>query len=407
MEQSNKIVKVARDIWTIVGITLLVFLLLESFLSLTFRVRESFSKSSTAFVDSRANADAYQDRSWAASYYEEFERSQIAQWKPYVYWRQQPYQGKYINITENGLRFTPDPLITHQSGTPPLRIFMFGGSTLWGTGARDSMTIPAILATELANKGITAEVTNFGESGYVNTQEFIGLLLELQKEKIPDLVIFYDGVNDTFSAYQQGVAGVPQNEFNRVTEFNLLTPANRAKLWFVAFRNTLHDLSTVKFLEGLFRRLGVIPQRGAVSASAVVSSQVDHDALAHDVVANYKNSIKMVNALANQYGFKGFFYWQPTIFQKIHLTEYESWWRQDGRPMELFFLKTYALAQQSIGTHETHSQVRDLSLIFSNVREPLYVDWCHLAELGNTLIAKKMASDVFSVVGAKVTSTAK
>jgi len=407
MEQSNKIVKVARDIWTIVGITLLVFLLLESFLSLTFRVRESFSKSSTAFVDSRANADAYQDRSWAASYYEEFERSQIAQWKPYVYWRQQPYQGKYINITENGLRFTPDPLITHQSGTPPLRIFMFGGSTLWGTGARDSMTIPAILATELANKGITAEVTNFGESGYVNTQEFIGLLLELQKEKIPDLVIFYDGVNDTFSAYQQGVAGVPQNEFNRVTEFNLLTPANRAKLWFVAFRNTLHDLSTVKFLEGLFRRLGVIPQRGAVRASAVVSSQVDHDALAHDVVANYKNSIKMVNALANQYGFKGFFYWQPTIFQKIHLTEYESWWRQDGRPMELFFLKTYALVQQSIGTQETNAPVRDLSLIFSDVREPLYVDWFHLAELGNTLIAKKMASDVFSVVGAKVTSTAK
>lgn len=267
------------------------------------------------------------------------------------------------------------------------------------------MTIPAILARELANKGITAEVTNFGESGYVNTQELIALLLELQHEKIPDLVIFYDGVNDTFSAYQQGIAGLTQNEYNRATELGLTAPANRAKLWSVAFRNTLHELSTVKLLEGLFRRLGVIQQRSVVSTSAVVSSQ-DYDALAHDVVAKYENNIKMVNALAKQYGFKGLFYWQPTIFQKKHLTEYESSARQDVQPMELFLVKTYALVQQS-GTHGTDSQVRDLSLIFSDVREPLYVDWCHLAELGNTLIAKKMASDVLSEVGVKVTFTAK
>jgi hypothetical protein len=407
MEQTNKTLNVARDIWTFVGITLLTFLLVEGFLSLAFRVKEGLSRDSTAFVDDRAKADAYEDRSWVASYYEEFERSQIAQWKPYVYWRQQPYQGTYINITEEGLRFTPSPSATRQSGTAPLRILMFGGSTLWGTGARDSMTIPAILARELANKGITAEVTNFGESGYVNTQELVGLLLELQQDKIPDLVIFYDGVNDTFSAYQQGVAGIPQNEFNRVTEFALITPPNRTKLWFMAFRNAFHSLSTVRFLEGLFRRSGVIGQRRAMNISAVASSQVDYDALAHDVVAKYKNNTKVINVLARQYGFKSFFYWQPTIFQKKHLTEYESLWRQDARPMESFFLRTYALVQESIATHETDPQVRDLSLIFLNVREPLYVDWCHLAELGNTLVAKKIASDVFSVISPKVTSTAK
>jgi hypothetical protein len=406
MEQSSKIVKVAREVWTIVGITVLVFLLLESFLSLSFRVRESFLSSSPAYVDPRINADAYEDRSWVGSYYEEFEGSQIAQWKPYVYWRQQPYQGKYINIGANGLRSTPAPVTAPESGTPRLRILMFGGSTLWGTGARDSMTIPAILARELANKGIAAEVINFGESGYVSTQESIGLFLELQKDKIPDLVIFYDGVNDTFSAYQQGVAGVPQNEFNRVAEFTLTTPANRAKLWLAAFRNTLLDLSTVRFLQGFLRRLGVIHQRHDASTSEVVSSQ-EYDALAHDVVARYKSNIKMVNTLGKQYGFRGLFYWQPTIFQKNHLTEYEASWRQEVRPMELFFLKTYALVQQSTGTHEMDSQVRDLSKIFSDVRVPLYVDWCHLAELGNSLIAKRMASDVFSVLGAKATSTAR
>jgi len=219
-------------------------------------------------------------------------------------------------------------------------------------------------------------------------------------------VIFYDGVNDTFSAYQQGVAGLTQNEFNRVTELGLSAPANRARLWIVAFQNTLHDLSIVKFIEGLLRRLGVIQQRSVASTPAVVSNQ-DYEALAQGVVAKYKNNIKMINALAKQYGFKGLFYWQPTIFQKRLLTDYERSSRQDVRPMELFFLKTYAVVQQNTDTPESDSQVRDLSLIFSDVREPLFVDWCHLAEVGNSLIAKKMASDVFSVAGAKAPFTDK
>lgn len=400
MERSNKLIKVTRDIWVIVGITLFLFVSLESLFSITLRVRDSLSSSSTKFADHRVNADAYQDRSWVASYYEEFERSQNARWEPYVYWRQRPYQGKYINIAENGLRFTPEHVTAHQSGTRPLRIFMFGGSTLWGTGARDSMTIPAILAKELRDKGMTAEITNFGQSGYVSTQEFFGLLLELQKQNIPDLVVFYDGVNDTFSAFQQGVAGVPQNEINRATEFALTARSNRARLWFQAFRDTLYDLSIVRFLEGLLSRLGIIHQRGTLSTSALVSSR-DHDALAQEVIARYKSNVRMANALASQYGFKVLFYWQPTIFQKKHLTEYEDSSHQHVRSIESFFLRTYALAQQSIGKHDRYTRVRDLSLLFSNIREPLYVDWCHLAELGNALIAREMASDVFSVVGAK------
>ena len=47
-------------------------------------------------------------------------------------------------------------------------------------------------------------VVNFGESGFVSTQGVIQLILELQSGNIPDLVIFYDGVNDVYAAYQSG-----------------------------------------------------------------------------------------------------------------------------------------------------------------------------------------------------------
>ena len=50
---------------------------------------------------------------------------------------------------------------------------MFGGSTMWGTGARDACTIPSLLARALQGRGMSLEIINFGETGYVRTQEVI------------------------------------------------------------------------------------------------------------------------------------------------------------------------------------------------------------------------------------------
>jgi lysophospholipase L1-like esterase len=404
MERDMRLLKAAGNIWAIVGITLLLLLTLEGFLTLAFRIKAGLSESSAAYVDPRGGADAYSDRSWAPRYYLEFEHSQVPQWKPYVYWRQPAFQGKYINVTENGLRFTPRPSIAPQAGTPPLRIFMLGGSTMWGTGARDSMTIPAIVASELSQEGIAAEVTNFGESGYVNTQELILLLLELQKGNIPDLVIFYDGANDVFSAYQQGVAGLPQNEFNRAREFNLTARGNRANLRSAALQHTILDLSTVRLLNGLIRWFGFIDEPDAMSSSAISKGD---DAIALDVVAKYKRNVEMINALSKQYGFKVLFYWQPTVFHKQHLTAYENSWRQRARSLESFFLKTYKLVRQGMAARAADTGFRDLSLIFSNTREPIYVDLFHLAENGNDAVAKEMAKDILLMVPATAGAAAK
>ncbi|MGB1287006.1 MAG: hypothetical protein ACPG7F_10770, partial [Aggregatilineales bacterium] len=60
-------------------------------------------------------------------------------WLPYVYWRMDEYDGKYINISPEGIRYTPD----YSADNPAAQtIYFFGGSTMWGEGARDAYTIP-------------------------------------------------------------------------------------------------------------------------------------------------------------------------------------------------------------------------------------------------------------------------
>src|SRR5439155_17899889 len=100
----------------------------------------------------------------------------------------------------------------------------FGGSTMWGTSQRDDHTIAAEAAHRLqalAGPNARVEVTNFGETGYVNTQELLQLMLELRAGHRPDVVVFYDGLNEVAATVQGGTAGLPQNESKRVAEFTM------------------------------------------------------------------------------------------------------------------------------------------------------------------------------------------
>src|SRR5262249_6342036 len=88
---------------------------------------------------------------------------------------------------------------------------------------------------------------NVGQSGYVSTQEVIELSLQIRNGNIPDVAIFYDGINDTDAAFQHGVAGVPPKEINREGEFNLL---QKDELRSLAVRDAVKRLSIIRFING-------------------------------------------------------------------------------------------------------------------------------------------------------------
>ena len=163
-------------------------------------------------TDRRYKADSYLDENISKEYFYHFHKANESKWYPYLYWRREGYKSDYINIDKNGVRKTCGNECTDSK---KFRIFIFGGSTVWGTGVGDCETIPTYVSKMLSEKGICAEVLNFGETGYVSFQETISFLLNLRKGNIPDIAIFYNGVNDVYSAFQQCQAGIPQNEYRR------------------------------------------------------------------------------------------------------------------------------------------------------------------------------------------------
>jgi lysophospholipase L1-like esterase len=275
------------------------------------------------------------------------------------------------------------------------RIFVFGGSTIWGPAVRDDYTIPSHLSKLLAGAGLCAEVTNHGETGYVSTQELILLMRALQKGDVPDLVVLYDGVNELFSAIQNNEVGLPQNEDHRRREFNLLLDGSRLRS---------------AYLSHLFQPKGLTRLRAAVQArirpgsrggagleptqAGTFSNLGDKDSLISGMIRAYKSNLGMVRLLGERYGFATLFYWQPMIFSKRSVSDYEqSWVDRSAGLWKDFITRGYARIEDDVDLKSSTS-FRNLAGIFDDFPEPYYVDSFHLTEDGNRVIAEAIADDV-------------
>jgi hypothetical protein len=235
-----------RTLWLILGVTLLLLALLEGSLQVVWQLKRSGDRADMA---SRA---AFRGAEWAREFVDELSLSVRTVWQPYVHWRSAPLEGKYINVAEDGLRRTLQAEVPRSSASDSKRlIWLFGGSVAWGWTARDEHTIASELARELAAAGHAVEVVNYGQVGYVSTQEVLTLQGELRRGGRPDVAIFLHGYNDLMAALQEGVAGLPQNESNRRAEFNVGLPG--------ALAAETRRSATMWLVKGLLRRAGAAP----------------------------------------------------------------------------------------------------------------------------------------------------
>jgi len=313
----------------------------------------------------------FDSQGWGAQFRKESKAADTARWEPYVYWRRKPFSGQFINIDARGIRRTMN------NSTAPARaqIGMFGGSTLWGSGARDAHTIPSELAALFAGAGIPVEITNFGESGYVQTQEVISLLRAIQHGYRPRLVIFYDGVNDVFAAHESGVAGIPRQEDHRREEFGLLLrprlgSALRTKLGNTALMQLIRHLKYGRSENG---QTGCRPQEQLQK-------------LAGEVVEICHSNVQIVDALAQQFGFEAVYFWQPVLFSKNRLSAFETAIAQENRPLK----ETYEAAYRRVAASPLarHGRFFNLADVFADVETSVFSDYCHLSEAGNARVAR-------------------
>jgi hypothetical protein len=239
----------------------------------------------------------YAEQAWAVQYWQEHKMALKKDYHPYTIWRSPPFEGELLNIDQNGIRHTPGPECEADSS----RVFLFGGSAMWGWGAPDWGTIPAYLQAKL--HAVNPEpvcVVNFGEQAYVSTQSLIQLILLLDAGDIPDTVIFYDGVNEVLAASQSGRPIIHQNFSETAAKFRDSQPS---------FLKGLQTLKSFTLLQLLFSQLDLLQGENMSRPPP----PVDSDRLAGEVVQAYVANYKSVASLAESYDFDYYFFWQPYI----------------------------------------------------------------------------------------------
>lgn len=302
---------------------------------------------------------------WGEQYWLEFEESSTEIYAPFVVWKREAYSGEVINVDERGIRQTPGATCTEDAFT----VFAFGGSTLWGVGAPDSMTIPAYLQQELESVHDVVCVINFGELGYNSTQEVIRLMLELQVSNVPDLVIFYDGLNDIYASYQNGAAGLHQNLSVIAARFEKQPP--------------MHPL--IRWLRGTYtmRLLSVILAKSPEYEFS--DEQTTHvNNLADEILAVYAHNRQFVESLARTYDFEYVFFWQPILTStEKPLDEEEQKIIGDLTPtLLLLYGTTYTGAEQITDEH-----FYNIADCLDQETIHLWFDPAHIIPPGNEVVA--------------------
>jgi hypothetical protein len=135
-------------------------------------------------------------------------RAAWGKYTPFIVWKADTSLYYKEEVGPDGFRMTPGSV----SEPEAYRVFVLGGSTVWGVDAPDSATIPSRILEILSSRSdMPLDVRNMGQYGWVSTQEMLELILHIRNGDIPDLVIMLDGMNDVAAAYQSGLAGVHQN----------------------------------------------------------------------------------------------------------------------------------------------------------------------------------------------------
>jgi lysophospholipase L1-like esterase len=380
--------------WHVVGLLLLAVLVTELGVEGWRRLSRLLRYRRSTRPDRSAVADAYRGADWSAEYFNEFRRAVRVDWKPYVEWWQRPFRGAYVTLDERGLRPTPGEQTPDGEA---IRILCFGGSTMMGMGARDDQTIPAVLARRLTERGHRVSVTNYGQLGHNSTQEVITLQQLLKSGERLDIALFYDGVNEMACAEQTGRADGLFNEARRRAEFNLLHPDRRRDLIAAALIG-----AAPRTLRRL-RRLTGLALRGPLPLEQTDLSRADLAALAREVIAVYLANVRLVRLLAGEYGFRPIFFWQPVITTKKFKSPDERRWVDDYTNDPGCRRILYEAIIDERRRHPTlveASDTIDLSALFDDWTEPVYIDLYHLSEAGNAAVAEAMLPAVAQIASA-------
>lgn len=246
------------------------------------------------------------------------------------------YEGYYPGISIYG-----------QERKKNYRIAALGGSTTDGTWKIKSW--PQFLYEQLGRKDVT--VYNAGVSGYVSGQELIRLIRDILPLK-PDMVIVYDGINDS------GGNGVfPEEPF----AFN--------------YARTVYEFGARHIDEYLKKMDGkYMVNYGMRSCKGRFG--------------NWLSNIESMHAICETRGIAFHSFMQPMFMSKGRYNESEQEKREKCEG-DYCYMAGFRDLMKKYDIEASHPYIHDLSHIFDKV-ENVYFDVYHVYDKGNKIIAEEI-----------------
>jgi hypothetical protein len=337
-----------------------------------------------AELENQGASPVYAGADWAREFWQEesLRRKKPTVYVPFRIWSVTNWHGKYIN-NDQGVRGAWRRTINPANCDSPHRVsvWTFGGSTMYGTAVPDWATIPSYLSRDLnAGSRDCVVVSNFGVEGYVTDQELILLAEQLKAGGAPDIVIFYDGVNDSSLAWP------PSSSPNAHFLFRTIKTRVEGSL------SGRLDFLQKSYAMRLARE-GLAPLHPARSFRSLISEAQPNVVTTLD---NYEANLRLVRALGESYKFKLYCFWQPMlVYGHKPLVPFEQQMATrdaSGISAESAWFLTIAAAYREAERRAARSgKFVFLGSLFDSTGEPIYVDEAHLGPRGNELAAQAIA----------------
>ncbi|MFP4118137.1 MAG: hypothetical protein ACLFTR_04400, partial [Candidatus Woesearchaeota archaeon] len=278
-----------------------------------------------------------------------------------------------------------------------LDIHVYGGSTTWGVKVEPNQTFPSRLSEFLCDEGINVNVTNYGQVAFMNSQEMVSFMFELKRGNIPDIVIFYDGVNEFFS----NDPGMPLSRpsFTEIGNFPHMTD-----VFSYHMRDMMIFSSTIRFLKDMLLKIGLDNWIDFDDGIADIDyfnlhkrftkeNLTARPGLYEAIRDNYLSNVRLIKSLEDDYGFRAFFYWQPHLATKSNKSEAEK--AVANRSFNKDFIERFNNSNNSvIDDIRGSDDVKDLTTLFDNTSETIYWSFAHKNAKGNEILAKAIKEDL-------------
>ena len=276
-----------------------------------------------------------------------------------------------ININSHGFRGNEFTIDKPQN---TFRIFMVGGSTIYGAGATsDDKTIPGYLQKKFDEINLKVEVINAGISGAESNREMYLIKNFLHKYK-PDLIVVYDGWNDS-----EGDIILEEFEYNVNDEQDI----NENIFKFKNFPYYRTPFVIYDILFGEKRDFYKVINEDEIS----VRTELWKNRMKNICEINYKNQVKTALFIQPILGTGNKTYSSDELSMLPKSEEYKTPLKVlDSLANQMPYLSTYC------------EKTFDLRNIFDGINEPVFYDLGHMSDFGNKIVAEKIFEEIIYLV---------